>query len=99
MRPSSVLFLKIRTDCLWTKGTSPNTFVYALVDDDIVIIARTDALQGFGLDEAVARLKAAVEAGADVLVSGSGVFKAPNRRAAIAALAAAEAPTLEVATP
>ena len=40
-----------------------------------------------------------VEAGADVLVSGSGVFKAPNRRAAIAALAAAEAPTLEVATP
>jgi 2-methylisocitrate lyase-like PEP mutase family enzyme len=33
---------------------------------DIVIIARTDALQGFGYDEAVARLKAAVAEGADV---------------------------------
>lgn len=33
---------------------------------DIVIIARTDALQTHGFDEAVARLKAAVRAGADV---------------------------------
>jgi 2-methylisocitrate lyase-like PEP mutase family enzyme len=33
---------------------------------DIVIIARTDALQGFGYDEAIKRLKAAVHEGADV---------------------------------
>ncbi|KAI3398265.1 hypothetical protein diail_9603 [Diaporthe ilicicola] len=33
---------------------------------DIVIIARTDALQSLGFDEAVSRLRAAVEAGADV---------------------------------
>lgn len=33
---------------------------------DIVIIARTDALQSLGFDEAVFRLKAAVKAGADV---------------------------------
>lgn len=33
---------------------------------DIVIIARTDALQSFGYDEAVKRLKAAISAGADV---------------------------------
>ncbi|KAF9461508.1 oxaloacetate acetylhydrolase [Collybia nuda] len=33
---------------------------------DIVIIARTDALQGQGMDEAMKRLKAAVAAGADV---------------------------------
>lgn len=33
---------------------------------DIVIIARTDALQTHGFDEAVARLEAAVRAGADV---------------------------------
>jgi 2-methylisocitrate lyase-like PEP mutase family enzyme len=33
---------------------------------DIVIIARTDALQGAGYDEAVKRLKAAVAEGADV---------------------------------
>jgi 2-methylisocitrate lyase-like PEP mutase family enzyme len=33
---------------------------------DIVIIARTDALQGFGYDEAIKRLKAAISAGADV---------------------------------
>lgn len=36
------------------------------VGDDIVLIARTDALQGYGFDEAVGRLKAAVAAGADV---------------------------------
>ncbi|KAK9423519.1 putative Phosphoenolpyruvate/pyruvate domain-containing protein [Seiridium unicorne] len=33
---------------------------------DIVIIARTDALQSLGYDEAITRLKAAVAAGADV---------------------------------
>ncbi|KAF2122764.1 methylisocitrate lyase-like protein [Lophiotrema nucula] len=33
---------------------------------DIVLIARTDALQGFGYDEAIKRLKSAVAAGADV---------------------------------
>ncbi|CAI6332391.1 unnamed protein product [Periconia digitata] len=32
---------------------------------DIVIIARTDALQGLGYDEAISRLKMAVKAGAD----------------------------------
>lgn len=33
---------------------------------DIVIIARTDALQGFGYDEAIKRLRAAIAEGADV---------------------------------
>ena len=36
------------------------------VGSDIVIIARTDALQQFGLEEAIDRLKAAVKVGADV---------------------------------
>lgn len=36
------------------------------VHSDIVIIARTDALQGLGYDEAIARLKTARELGADV---------------------------------
>lgn len=36
------------------------------LDSDIVIIARTDALQTHNFDEAVSRLKAAVGAGADV---------------------------------
>jgi 2-methylisocitrate lyase-like PEP mutase family enzyme len=35
-------------------------------DGDIVIIARTDALQSFGYDEAITRLKAAIDVGADV---------------------------------
>ncbi|KAL5366221.1 Pyruvate/Phosphoenolpyruvate kinase-like domain-containing protein [Aspergillus floccosus] len=35
------------------------------IGSDIVIIARTDALQTHGLDEAIRRLKAAVDAGAD----------------------------------
>jgi len=35
-------------------------------DCDIVLIARTDAAQGMGIDEAIKRLKLAVEAGADV---------------------------------
>jgi len=33
---------------------------------DIVIIARTDALQSFGYDEAITRLRAAIDVGADV---------------------------------
>lgn len=37
------------------------------LQSDLVIIARTDALQGMGFDEAVSRLKTAVEAGADVV--------------------------------
>jgi 2-methylisocitrate lyase-like PEP mutase family enzyme len=36
------------------------------LQSDIVIIARTDALQSLGLDESIARLQAAVDAGADV---------------------------------
>lgn len=36
------------------------------VNSDIVVIARTDALQTHGYDEAIARLKAAREVGADV---------------------------------
>jgi 2-methylisocitrate lyase-like PEP mutase family enzyme len=36
------------------------------LSSDIVIIARTDALQSFGFDFAVARLKAAIAVGADV---------------------------------
>lgn len=38
----------------------------ARMGQDIVIIARTDALQSLGYDEAVRRLRGAVEAGADV---------------------------------
>ncbi len=37
------------------------------LEDDIVIIARTDALQSYGFEEAIRRLKAAVGAGADVV--------------------------------
>jgi 2-methylisocitrate lyase-like PEP mutase family enzyme len=33
---------------------------------DIVLIARTDALQSLGFEEAVGRLKAAIKEGADV---------------------------------
>lgn len=36
------------------------------IGSDIVIIARTDALQGNGFDDAVKRLKTAVDAGADI---------------------------------
>ncbi|CAH0020318.1 unnamed protein product [Clonostachys rhizophaga] len=38
----------------------------AATGGDIVIIARTDALQGLGYDQAIQRLRLAVEAGADV---------------------------------
>jgi len=37
------------------------------LESDIVVIARTDALQSLGYEEAVSRLKAAVAAGADVV--------------------------------
>jgi 2-methylisocitrate lyase-like PEP mutase family enzyme len=40
--------------------------VAARTDPDFVVIARTDARAGEGLDEAVARVNAALEAGADV---------------------------------
>ncbi|KAL2420040.1 2,3-dimethylmalate lyase [Exophiala dermatitidis] len=40
--------------------------VRAQLKSDIVIIARTDALQSLGLEEAIRRLRAAVDAGADV---------------------------------
>lgn len=36
------------------------------LDEDIVIIARTDSLQRLGFEEAVRRLKAAIAVGADV---------------------------------
>jgi 2-methylisocitrate lyase-like PEP mutase family enzyme len=39
----------------------------AAAQSDIVLIARTDALASLGYDEALARLRAAHEAGADVL--------------------------------
>ncbi|KAL2015238.1 hypothetical protein VTK56DRAFT_6034 [Thermocarpiscus australiensis] len=56
--------------------------------DDIVIIARTDALQSYGFDEAVARLKAAIEAGADVAFL-EGLNTLDEMRQATAALAPA----------
>ncbi|KAG5333110.1 hypothetical protein C0989_006286 [Termitomyces sp. Mn162] len=37
---------------------------------DIVLIARTDAAQGFGMDEALKRLKLAIKAGADGMSMG-----------------------------
>ncbi len=42
--------------------------VYARGDDDLVIIARTDARAPLGLDEAIRREQAYVEAGADVVL-------------------------------
>lgn len=39
----------------------------ARLDDDLVIIARTDAYAGYGLDEACRRARSYLEAGADVL--------------------------------
>lgn len=41
--------------------------VDARVDDDFVIMARTDALEVDGMDSAIERAKAAVEAGADMI--------------------------------
>jgi 2-methylisocitrate lyase-like PEP mutase family enzyme len=47
---------------------------------DIVIIARTDALQGLGYDAAISRLKAAVAAGADVAFLEGPTSKEDMRR-------------------
>lgn len=57
-------------------------------DDDIVLIARTDALQSLGFDEAVRRLRAAADAGADVLF-----LEGMTTKDQMAAAAAALAPT------
>lgn len=38
----------------------------AIPESDIVLIARTDAAQTYGMDEALNRLKGAIKAGADV---------------------------------
>ncbi|CAN8096815.1 unnamed protein product [Discula destructiva] len=54
--------------------------------DDIVIIARTDALQSLGFDEAVARLRAAAEAGAD-MVFLEGMTSVEQMRDSVAAVA------------
>lgn len=55
-------------------------------DDDIVLIARTDALQSLGFAEAVARLRAAVEAGADVVFL-EGMTSLEQMRESVKALA------------
>jgi 2-methylisocitrate lyase-like PEP mutase family enzyme len=52
---------------------------------DIVIIARTDALQSFGYDEAVSRLRAAVAAGADAAFL-EGVLSVEQARRCVADL-------------
>lgn len=49
---------------------------------DIVLIARTDALQSLGFDEAIRRLKRAVEAGADVAFLEGMTSKEEMERAA-----------------
>ena len=51
-------FISRITACVNTRSSIPGC--------DIVIIARTDAEQVYGMDDAIARLKAAVKAGADV---------------------------------
>jgi 2-methylisocitrate lyase-like PEP mutase family enzyme len=56
------------------------------IGSDMVVIARTDALQTHGLEEAIARLRAAATAGADVLFL-EGVNTAEQAREACAALA------------
>ncbi|OQV02237.1 hypothetical protein CLAIMM_07471 [Cladophialophora immunda] len=53
---------------------------------DLVIIARTDSLQSLGFDEAIRRLKAAHEAGADVAFF-EGLVSKEQARAAVKALA------------
>jgi 2-methylisocitrate lyase-like PEP mutase family enzyme len=53
---------------------------------DLVVIARTDALQTHGFDEAVARLRAARDAGADVAFL-EGVYTAREAREACSLLA------------
>lgn len=49
---------------------------------DIVIIARTDALQSLGLDAALARLRSAVDAGADMAFLEGMTSRAQMERAA-----------------
>ncbi|KUJ17695.1 Phosphoenolpyruvate/pyruvate domain-containing protein [Mollisia scopiformis] len=51
------------------------------VSSGIVIIARTDALQSFGYDEAISRLRMALEAGADVAFLEGITSKEEARRA------------------
>lgn len=55
---------------------------------DIVIIARTDAAQGYGLDEGLDRLKAAVKEGAD----GTTIFLRYPRRTTLTVLDASGFP-------
>lgn len=54
--------------------------------DDIVLIARTDALQSLGFEEAIARLRRAVEAGAD-MVFLEGMTSVEQMRDSVKALA------------
>lgn len=56
------------------------------IGSDIVIIARTDALQTHGFDEAIARLESAVAAGADILFL-EGITSAEEAREACKLLA------------
>ncbi|KAK0382462.1 hypothetical protein CLIM01_00119 [Colletotrichum limetticola] len=56
------------------------------IGSDIVVIARTDAIQTHGFEEALRRLRAAVEAGADVAFL-EGVTSAEEARMACQALA------------
>ncbi|KAK1508045.1 uncharacterized protein CCOS01_16046 [Colletotrichum costaricense] len=56
------------------------------IGSDIVVIARTDAIQTHGFEEALCRLRAAVEAGADVAFL-EGVTSAEEARTACQALA------------
>lgn len=51
---------------------------------DIVIIARTDALQGYGYDEAIKRLRAAIAEGADLcFLKALRLVRTPRERAKI----------------
>ncbi|KAJ4392021.1 hypothetical protein N0V93_005641 [Gnomoniopsis smithogilvyi] len=54
--------------------------------DDIVLIARTDALQSLGFDEAISRLRQAAEAGAD-MVFLEGMTSVEQMRESVKALA------------
>lgn len=58
----------------------------AATGDDIVLIARTDALQSLGFDEAVSRLRAAAAAGADVVFL-EGMATRDQMRGSVQALA------------
>lgn len=58
------------------------------IGSEIVIIARTDALQSLGYEESIARLKVALEAGADVAFL-EGITSKAEGRAAVQDLAPA----------